>query len=85
MSNSELIYQSGALFLQVDTNEEDPKEVFMAECRSCSATSDVVEDTRLPVEVWTVGHARTNPGHNRFRLTTDTSWRVSRAGRRRNS
>ncbi|MER0445986.1 hypothetical protein ABR738_15695 [Streptomyces sp. Edi4] len=79
----EVIYRSGGLVLRADSSEEDPKEIFMAECRECSATSNVVDDVRLPVEVWTVKHTKENPGHERYRLTTDTFWAVKRTTKRK--
>ncbi|MFJ5234522.1 hypothetical protein ACIQBJ_32040 [Kitasatospora sp. NPDC088391] len=79
---TDVIYRSGGLVLRADTNEKDPGEIFMAECRKCSATSHVVDDNRLLVEVWTVNHSKENPGHQQYRLTTDTFWAVGRAGKR---
>jgi hypothetical protein len=72
------IYRTGGLVLSTDTNENQPTAVFMVECRECSATSDVIADSRLPVEVWAVKHTQVHPGHDRYRLTTDCFWRVRR-------
>ncbi|MFE2496287.1 hypothetical protein ACFXKS_02880 [Streptomyces scopuliridis] len=78
----EEIHRSGGLVLSTDTNDDDPKEIFMVECRECSAMSNVVDDTRLPVEVWTLKHTEQNPGHDRYRLTTDSFWSVKRGSGR---
>ncbi|MFC9648074.1 MULTISPECIES: hypothetical protein [unclassified Streptomyces] len=72
----DVIHRSRGWVLSTDISEDEPKAIFMVECRECSAMSDVVDDSRLPVEVWTLKHTEQNPGHDRYRLTTDSFWRV---------
>ncbi len=50
--------------------------VHMAQCRTCTASSELAEDDERPAAVWAVQHTRAHPQHRHYLTTTRRRWRV---------
>ncbi|WP_405730092.1 hypothetical protein OG607_29725 [Streptomyces sp. NBC_01537] len=65
--------------LRVETAEGAPQAIYSALCITCGAESPAVDDTRLPIEIWTLKHTGLNPSHRQFQPRTLGFWRVDPA------
>ena len=62
----------------VSGGHDAPEVLYVAECRTCHASSDLAEDEVRPAAVWAVQHAREYADHRHYVLTTRQGWRVER-------
>lgn len=74
--NIAAVIKAADWILSTETSEGAPEDIFFAECLTCARRSVVADNNQETVEIWALQHTFLNPTHRRFRLTTESVWRV---------
>ena len=73
------VIRSAEWTLGPETAAGATQAIFRAECLTCGAQSDLVDNESAPVETWALKHTGLNTAHRQFKLLTEWFMRVSPA------
>jgi hypothetical protein len=76
MNSAQTVLKGAELVLSTISGHGVAEALHIAQCRTCTASSELGEDDIRPPAVWAVQHTQADPKHRHYVMTTRKRWRV---------